>query len=513
MTDSAPQKPILSNPFLLLLCLLAAVGIVFRFFNLDSVPTGLFVDEQSGVANTLCLLRNGTSIYGDSWPLYFRGLGGFYDPIFIYSQAVFASIFGVSISTFRIFPALCLISACAGTAAIAYRFFGRDGAIIAFATSMFCPWSFHAGRLVWGSSLVTAFLPWGVYFLLLTAEQSESPKAPYRSAILSGLFFACAASLYRPANAVVILLLCSLCVLRLHPIKIPFRYLLSTVASLAVCGIPNIIYLAGNGWNRVDSLSIFGKEHMAKLGGSYIAAISEMLGNFGKLLSWDFLFVSGDAIYRHTPATGALGWPEGCGLLCLTLFLSADAAWWRKERFFGRKELPVLVFCAVAILIGLFPAAQSWDSNPHALRANAAWPFFVLLATAGLTKLFQRLSLGPLIVSLLFSISVPAFLSFYFLIFPKLGEPWFDTPLSSSAREASQSGDWSRFASIVKDYGTDGPFVFPMIYSGMDCPTAKKFVEDLRNPKPKAPPRITIEFGAQTPPSRDGLSISPGQAP
>jgi hypothetical protein len=510
--DSAARKQIRANPFLLLLGVFAVLGIIFRFVNLEAIPTGIFVDEQAGIANALCLLRNGTSIYGKPWPIYFQGLGGFYDPIFIYSQAALAAILGASIGTFRILPALCLLSACFGTAALARRFFGREASIIAFLTSLFCPWSFHAGRLVWGSGLITAFIPWGIYFLLRTADAELSAKAAYRSAILSGIFFACAASLYRPANAVVILLLGFIFVLRLPPLNVAFRFILTAGATLVVCGIPNIIFLSGNGWNRVDSLSIFGKEHLAKIDGSYSAALFEVLGNFRKLLSWDFLFVSGDAIYRHTPATGALGWAEGFGLLCLFLFLLIDAVR-RRDNFFIRPELVVLSFCAGAVLIGLFPAAQSWDSNPHALRANAAWPFLVLLATAGLTKVFQRFALGPIALCMLFSISIPVFLSHYFFTFPSLGAPWFDTELSRSAKEGSLSDDWSKFASVVKDYGTDGPFVFPMMYENMDCPTAKKFVEELRNPKQKAPPRVTIQFEAPAPLSRDESATAPAREP
>lgn len=507
-SNSSPRK----DPYVLLLSFFAVLGIGFRFVALESVPPGVFVDEQAGMANALCLLRNGTSLYGDRWPLYFQALGGFYDPIFIYSQALIIKLLGPSIAAFRVFPALCLLSACFGTAALARTILGRDAALLALVTSLFCPWSFHAGRLVWGSGLITAFIPWGLFFLLRTRTLEEKAGAAYRSAVVGGLCLAAAASLYRPANAVVLLLLALLFVFRFRPMNVRFRYLFTAVGVLVVCGIPNIMFLMGRGWNRVDTLSIFGTEHMAKLDGSRAAAMREMLENFGKLLSWDFLFVSGDAIYRHTPATGALGWPELLGFAALASFLLRDAVRRRATRLFNQPELVFVAFCFCAVLIGLFPAAQSWDSNPHALRANGAWPFFVLLAVVGLTKLYRHLSLAPLAVSLFFSVSIPLFLSYYFLTFPTRGEPWFDTALARTAREAKTTGNWEDFGAAVKEYGKDGPSIYPMMYLGLDCMPAIELVESLKAPKSRRP-RVTIDFAKPAPLSLGEQSTSPVPAP
>ncbi|MFN8392851.1 MAG: hypothetical protein U0136_21340 [Bdellovibrionota bacterium] len=507
LTPEADTSPRLA-PYLLLFFLLAVFGCIVRFVRLESLPPGVFVDEQAAMANALCIIRNGTSLYHKPYPVYFTALGGFYDPIFIYSEVFFAKVFGASIASFRIFPSLCLLGACFGTAALAACFFGVDVALFAALTALFCPWSFHAGRLVWGSGVFPVFLTWGLYCLWRTRRAESEAGRPYLWAVSAGLLFACAMSLYRPANAVVLLLLFTLFVCRTSALAIRIRYLLSALGTIVICGIPNFLFVSGNGWGRIDSLSIFGKDHMAQLGGSYGRAVQEVLANYRLFLSWNFLFSAGDNIYRHTPAWGALGWPEAVGLFVTAALVIYQYLPAQKNPALTKKELSLIAFCCVGVIVGLFPACQSWDSNPHALRANGAWPFFVLLASVGLAKLFRGLRLGPMCVSLVFLIYIPVFLSHYFFTFPALAAPWFDEGLARTAKSAASSGDWSQFASIVKDYGRDGPSIFPMLYKGLDCNAALSFVDDLHPHAPRYT-GVTIDYGVQAQPAPGAPSIAP----
>ena len=91
-------------------------------------------------------------------------------------------------------------------------------------------------------------------------------------------------------------------------------------------------------------------------------------------LTPDFLLFHGDHNLRHSIQTfGMLSWPEL--ILCLIALI------------FSRK--PLVVLALLGILTGIAPAALTWESIPHALRAIGAWPFFCVLAGLGAERLFE----------------------------------------------------------------------------------------------------------------------------
>ena len=128
-----------------------------------------------------------------------------------------------------------------------------------------------------------------------------------------------------------------------------------------------------------------------------MAFLRILADNFAIHLRPSFLFFTGDPNIRHsTQFMGEFG-------LLDDLALAAGAVLVLR-RIRGANEnaaqgFPVVVLLAVSgILLGLLPAALTWEGLPHALRAIGAWPFFSLLGAAALVAAEKRwpavLSLG-----------------------------------------------------------------------------------------------------------------------
>jgi 4-amino-4-deoxy-L-arabinose transferase-like glycosyltransferase len=132
---------------ILFLSLAFLLGIFFRFYQLSSVPKGLFRDEAAFGYNAYSILETGKDEYGKSFPLMFRSFGDYKMPAYAYLTVLPVKIWGLSTFSTR------FISAFFGSLSIIVIFF-----LVEALFSKRRVW------LAWLSAFIFAVSPWSVFF-------------------------------------------------------------------------------------------------------------------------------------------------------------------------------------------------------------------------------------------------------------------------------------------------------------------------------------------------------------
>src|SRR3989304_8508412 len=132
---------------MLLIFLLAGI---IRFWQLNAVPQHLTQDEVAVGWNAYSILKTGRDEWGASWPLQFRSVGDYKQPVLIYLTAISESIVGVNEWATRlpvaIFSALTLAVIYFWTKEIVtvkYRHWGPVWAVLLWTLS---PWHIFFSR-------------------------------------------------------------------------------------------------------------------------------------------------------------------------------------------------------------------------------------------------------------------------------------------------------------------------------------------------------------------------------
>ena len=406
-----------------------AIGVLnlFRFIGLESAPPGFYVDEAAGAAQVMCLKQTGADFFGNSYPLFARGLGGgYYTAPYLYGQMFWTGIFGNSVYSFRAF--LAFITTC--TAFFLFDWVRRRVSLgAALWVTLFAsisPWAFQFSRIAWDPPLAPFFLVFGLWCFDLKKKYGW---------VLGALAFTLAGYSYPPCRIQAVVLLFFLPGMKWRKkfevfgvflvANIPMFYQAWTDPGFTARG--KMLALTSNySMNPYRDSNLFGL-----LGGFIV--------QFFAHFSPDFLFLHGDHNLRHSPQTvGVLSDPEGLALI-------TGAIYWLVSFVKNKKAVlqPLFVFAIIGIASGIAPAALTWESVPHALRAIGAWPFFVLLSGLTADLLFRKLGSWSFtwkrILQNAFLVGCFGFTAFYFYDFfyayPDRAENWFradDSPLGSA---------------------------------------------------------------------------------
>ncbi|MDO8672656.1 MAG: glycosyltransferase family 39 protein [Dehalococcoidia bacterium] len=120
--------------------LIIAVAAFLRFYQLDSVPTGLSHDEAMNGVDALDVIYNGYH------PLYFERNQGGREPLFIYLTTAAVYIWGAVPFAMRLVPAFIGTLTVGMTFAFANRLFGRRTALVSAALIALSDWHVHFSR-------------------------------------------------------------------------------------------------------------------------------------------------------------------------------------------------------------------------------------------------------------------------------------------------------------------------------------------------------------------------------
>lgn len=216
------------------------LGVLARGLALDRVPGGINMDEAFGSYEGYSLLHYGVDSWGYPFPVYLETWGSGMSALNSYLMIPFFAIFGAHTWVARLpqFLASCF------TLPVAYKLIKRmlneKAALIALLYLAVCPWSIMYAR--WGidCNLAPAFLLFGFYFFVLSAENAKY-------FVLSALFYGLSLYSYITIWPVTPLLLAMMVLYLLYTKKLHFnRYLFLSVAILGVMAAPLLLFLLVN---------------------------------------------------------------------------------------------------------------------------------------------------------------------------------------------------------------------------------------------------------------------------
>lgn len=419
--------------------------------NISMSPPGFYVDEAAISAQVICLRQSGHDLYGKTFPLFSEVLGGGYaTPATLYGGALWTSIFGDSIESFRSYAAFFGVLTVMGVYFLSLGLF--QSAMAALLSSLclaISPWAFQFSRIAWDPPMAPAFLVLGLAALFWTSEKI------FARGIVAGIMLALAAYSYPPVRVQILIALplCGFLLYHREPSKF-FKLMLVTLATLVIGSLPLIwLTLTGEIQGRFNMLSIFSSAYLRDHGGTSVLNVARIFGeNILTHLSFKYLFLSGDGNLRHSIQWGGvLSWLDLLALLLFPVLLLQTKI---REEIKHRRE-----FCLALILFvaGILPAAMTWESLPHSLRSIGAVPFLAMSSGYVLfifVSVCKKMSPLIVIVALIFS----GFFGYgYFVRYPEISREWFDSSSVQRIQELVQIPGQSESAvrdQVNRDYPT-----------------------------------------------------------
>ncbi|TSC75707.1 MAG: hypothetical protein G01um101430_201 [Parcubacteria group bacterium Gr01-1014_30] len=348
---------------LIFLLIILAIAAFFRLWRLDSLPPGLWPDETAYVNDAIETLET-----GDFKVFYPENHGR--EGLFMWLLAGFFSLFGISVLSFKIVPALIGILTVLGIYLLAKELFRNEA--ISLLASFFLAisfWHVNFSRIGFRAILLPLVLTFAFYFFFRALRTKNSLDF-----ILTGLIFGLGFYTYISFRLAVlvfgfVLLLWMFVAKRENWLK---RYLGGTALLLMttfIVALPIGLYFLENPEHFVSralGVSVFETEQPVK----------EFLKSFGKHLAM-FNFV-GDRNLRHNLS----GFPQlspSAGIFFLVGIIFAVF-----RGFAGSfKERGIYLFLFVWLFALLLPGALTVEGVPHALRTIGVIPAAYIFAGLG----------------------------------------------------------------------------------------------------------------------------------
>jgi len=422
------KKPFDRKIELVCLIFIISIGIFLRFFQLSSVPPGLYQDETALGYNAYSILQTGKDEHGEIFPIYFESFGDFKLPVYIYLTVVSVALFGLTEFAIR-FP-----SALFGSLTLLSAFFlirqitvNTRLTLLLSALLAINPWHLFFSRAGFEVNVGLFFAVTGTWFLIKAIHQ----RVHYVLYTLAFLCFFLAAYSYNVSRILAPMLLLVFSILYTKSktnkqkalfIIIPLLLLSSIMLlSLTVSSGGTTTNIIGGGDSLVNAIEL--RSYMIQMPdiveklffSSPAQYIKQYIENIIGFLSPAFLFVSGSSHGNHGIATTGQFYLFEFFTVILGIFIGIRT----KEKLAQFAGLWLLTTLAV---IGVSNQA------PHATRG-----FFLVLpltcfSTLGLFSIFQylhsRLSqrfiwiIPVFLVGIFVTMQVVQYFSSYYYRFP-----------------------------------------------------------------------------------------------
>lgn len=153
--------------------LIILLGAYLRLANLETNPSGLYVDEAASGVNAWSILKTGKDEYGKEFPLAFRFFGSYTPPLYTYLTSIVMVFNGLSITSTR------LVSAISGIFLILVFFaFIKSLGIFKYCATLFTatlifaitPWTIFYSRIGYEINLAFFLYSLGILFLWLSLK-------------------------------------------------------------------------------------------------------------------------------------------------------------------------------------------------------------------------------------------------------------------------------------------------------------------------------------------------------
>ncbi|MEM4662526.1 MAG: glycosyltransferase family 39 protein [Candidatus Diapherotrites archaeon] len=362
-----------------LLAIIVISAFFVRLYNLENVPKGFYLDEASNGYNAYKILTTGKDEWGIPTPLYFKAFGEYKNPVFIYSTVPSIAIFGLSVFSVRLVSAIYGTLAVIATFLLVRKMFGEKEGLIASLLLAFSPWHLLFSRVAFEAITMPTLFLFGLFFLLKANEKKLF-------VLLSAVCFALAIYSYKIAYAFVPFFLLGF--FTIYRKKFSLEKVVMFVLFLSLFLLPLFFEFALNEEHRNainqknTQLSIFNqkftKEKESKGVSREQAIIWLYLENYTSYFSFDFLFIKGDRLPRHSvPEKGQLYF-----FYIPLLVVGATICFFRKNEA-DKLTLFWLISWPVVAAFGA-------DYSPHALRSITAISIFEIICALAFVKIFWK---------------------------------------------------------------------------------------------------------------------------
>lgn len=287
--------------FALIAFILFLVSCILHFYDLETMPPGIHVDEASVAYNAYCVSKTGTDEYGVAMPVFFKSFSNYQDPILIYTIIPFVKLFQMTKALVRIPSGIYHIMAALAFFYLSWKLIESRwiSVIMAFAFSLL-PWIFPVSRTCIGGYIALIFgTVCGIYFLLAYASETS-----YKNVILSAISFSFAFYSHHTGKLMPVIILLCFAVSFYKVLIKNLRHCLVFVFLLFILLLPMIFSALSTPaalTSRFNAISVW-RDHPG-----FFEIIIRIIHRYIGYFAPQFLFISGDANYTHsTQYTGAL---------------------------------------------------------------------------------------------------------------------------------------------------------------------------------------------------------------
>ncbi|MBD2677295.1 MULTISPECIES: glycosyltransferase family 39 protein [Nostoc] len=347
--------------------------LIAHLYQLDSIPTGLFIDESAIGYNAALIGQTGMDEHGIYFPTYFRSFNDYKAPIYIYAVALIFKLFGISEFNLRFTSFTFYILSLILTLILISKIFQGSKIILLYALISFgfLPHFFTVSRIAFEViSQLTTISATALFVWMIFHERQEG-KLNYFKVLLCGLALGTSVYTYPTARILSFLMLISLWIVYYERNNI--KKLTGITLTFFICLIPYILFLVNNPggltarFSKISyiyqSIPIFDK-------------ILIFIQNYIKYWSPDFLIRSGDTNLRH--ATG-----YGGAVFSITWFLfllGLINILMSKKLILNKFN----IFILINLVLSPVGAALTSGISPHALRSLLISYYILLISCYGI---------------------------------------------------------------------------------------------------------------------------------
>lgn len=385
--------------FLVLILILAGA---LRLVSLDRVPVGLFGDELDIGYQAFSLWKTGRDYMGNKLPVYLHSFYEYRMPMLVYLTVPIVGFFGLSEWTVRLIPSLFgLVNILLFWSLLKTISKNKKLPLVGALLMTIVPWHIHYSRIGFDVTVMMAFILGSLilYFKTFVPLQKTNNRAPRNlylaSLILPLAFYTYSASLFFCLMFIPVVILLTRKRLR----KINHRHIaISGALLLAVC-IPMVISIfEGKASSRFAGINISNdpilideihfKRGQDGGGGrifhnKVVSYSRSFIDNYLTAFSPQFLFISGDPNFRHSPGE--------FGVLLFSflpfLIIGLWASFYQKTKV---RDSEAWVFLAW-LLLAPVSASLTIDGGVHATRLFLMLPPLLYFISRGAVYFSEKL--------------------------------------------------------------------------------------------------------------------------
>lgn len=402
---------IVKNKSKFFLILILIVASFLRLWSLNKVPVALFGDEVDVGYHAYSLLKTGKDYMGYSWPLHLHSYADIRTPLYTYAAIPTVYLYGISSLGVRLPAAIFGILGIWAIYLLSNQLVKKKfspwnlkfGILPALVLAL-SPWHIQYSRGAFEVTMFLTFLLFGLYFFFRSLKSGRYLWISAVLIVLTPLIYH-TAKLFAPMLLPVLIFIFGKEIFRLQK-----KYLIRALVAGLICGIPIVVStFFGGGALRFNYISVFSdpttvpEVDYARLVDAQVRGDSadiipkiasrlvhnkvtywmeRIVSNAFNALSFDFLFVNGDANLRHSiKGVGQFYWIEVIPLILGLIYF-----------FALHKDKKIKTLIGFWILAGVIPAAITRDGGNHATRLIIILPPLVILISYGILEGLNRIN-------------------------------------------------------------------------------------------------------------------------